>query len=161
MRHRTTQGGFTIVEMMMALAVLGVLVAAAVPSFQSTMARARLEGAVNLLAIDLQYARSESIRRRTTATLTAAVGGGSYTITYVDPADSGSTLTLKTVAMPADVSVSATGAVTFSSLRGLGNARTFTLTSSRTSEQLQVATNAAGRVQTCSPSGGFRGYPTC
>lgn len=161
MRPRTRQAGFTIIEMMTALALLGVLVAAAVPSFQSTMARARLEGAVNLLAIDLQYTRSESVRRRTTATLTAAVGGDSYTITYVDPSDSASTLTLKTVAMPSDVSVSATGAVTFSSLRGLGNARTFTLTSSRTSEQLQVATNAAGRVQTCSPSGSFRGYPTC
>jgi type IV fimbrial biogenesis protein FimT len=158
--RRVNASGFTIVEMMIALAISGVLVAVAVPSFQSTIARARLEGAVNVLAVDLQYARSESIGRRSTATLTVNTGGASYTLAYVDPS-SASTVTLKTVTLPTDVSISATGAVTFSSLRGLSDAQTFTIASSRTSEQLQVLTNASGRVRTCSPSGSFKGYPTC
>lgn len=159
--HRAGARGFTLIEMMVAVAIAGILVAAAVPSFQNTIARARLEGAVNLLSIDLQYARSESIRRRTTATLTVASGGASYSLSYVDPSNSATVVTLKTAAMPSDVTVSASGAVTFSALRGLGDARSFTFTSSRTSAQLQVATNSSGRVQTCTPSGSFRGYPTC
>jgi len=57
------QSGFTLLELMITVAVLGVLAAIALPSFQSIIEHRRLAGAAENLFADLQYARSESIKR--------------------------------------------------------------------------------------------------
>lgn len=158
--HASLARGITLIEVLVGIAILAILLATAVPPFVQTIARMRLEGAVNGLAIDLQYARSEAIRRRTPATLAMDAGNASYTLSYLDAA-SGNQVTLKTVSLPTDVTLTATGSVVFDSLRGVAAAQTFTGSSSRTSAQLQVQMNALGRLQTCTPSGSFKGYPTC
>lgn len=58
--------GFTLVELMITIAVLAVLAAIALPSFQSTLERRQLVGAADNLFSDLQYARSEAIKRNKT-----------------------------------------------------------------------------------------------
>ena len=78
-----------------------VLLGMAVPSFSSSVARARLEGVVNELSIDLQYARSLSIRRRAAVTLTTAADGRSYDLTLGNE-------TLKSVALPSGVALTST-----------------------------------------------------
>lgn len=152
--------GFTLVEMMAVVAIAAVLLAVAVPSFIAATARARLEGAANELSVDLQYARSEAIRRRTSATLSVNADGGGYTLTYFDPT-SASNVNFKTVTMPATVTVTGSATVQFTSLRGLAAAQTIDISSTKTSAALRVATNATGRVQLCTPSSGFGGYPAC
>jgi type IV fimbrial biogenesis protein FimT len=57
------QHGFTLIELMVIIAVLGVLVAIALPSFKSTIDRRNLVGAANDIFAGLQYARSEAIKR--------------------------------------------------------------------------------------------------
>jgi type IV fimbrial biogenesis protein FimT len=57
------QSGFTLIELMVIIAVLGVLVAIALPSFTSTIDRRNLVGAANDIFAGLQYARSEAIKR--------------------------------------------------------------------------------------------------
>lgn len=54
---------FTLVELMIAVAVLAVLAALAVPSFQYVNNASRLSGMANELVASLQVARSEAIRR--------------------------------------------------------------------------------------------------
>jgi type IV fimbrial biogenesis protein FimT len=157
-RHRPR--GFTVVELMVTVTVAGILLAVAVPSFNATSARARLEGVTNELSVDLQYARSEAIRRRTSAALSIDAAGTSYTLTYLD-AGTASNVNFKTVALPGNVSLTANATVQFTSLRGLAAARTIDATSTQTSATLRVQTNAAGRVQLCSPGASFPGYPTC
>lgn len=142
------------------MAVAAILLSTAVPSFLSTMGRARLEGVSNELSVDLQLARSEAIRRRTTARLAVDDGGTLYTVSYLNPSTNVSS-TLKTVTLPSGVSLTSTAPVVFDSLRGIGNAATLDLASSQTGDRLRVATNAIGRVQMCSPSGSFKGYPSC
>lgn len=61
MRIVTPQHGFTLPEMVITVAVLAILAAIAVPSFQSTIDKRRLIGAAEQLYGDLQYARSEAI----------------------------------------------------------------------------------------------------
>ena len=155
-----TQRGLTLIEVLATLAITGILAGLAAPSFLSTIARTRLEGVVNGLSIDLQYARSEAIRRRTSASLTVAAGGDSYTVSYLVPSTNAA-VTLRTATLPADVTLAATAPVVFDPLRGMAASQTLTGTSSRLSAQLQVQTNANGRVQTCTPAGAFTGYPAC
>ena len=148
------QRGFTLIELMVALAVAVVLMSTAVPSFFESTARARLQGAVNELAIDLQYARSQAVRERAAVALTVAADGASYTI-----ADANATL--KTVTLPRGVTLTAGAAVNFDALRSLSAATLLDATVSGVTGSLRVNTNVLGRVQTCSLSTAFGGYPAC
>jgi type IV fimbrial biogenesis protein FimT len=56
-------GGFTLIEIMVSLAVLGVLIAVAIPSFSNTIKRYRINAIRDELITSLQFARSEAIRR--------------------------------------------------------------------------------------------------
>jgi len=57
------QGGFTLVELMVALLVMAVVLAAAVPSFEAVINGNRLTAASNELLASLQSARLEAVRR--------------------------------------------------------------------------------------------------
>ena len=60
---RRTEPGFTLIELMVSIAVLAIIVVLAVPSFRGLINGARLAGAVDEGAALLQTARAESIRR--------------------------------------------------------------------------------------------------
>ena len=55
--------GFTLVELMVALAIVALLATLAAPSFSRLIASTRMSGNVNGFLADMRYARSESIRR--------------------------------------------------------------------------------------------------
>jgi type IV fimbrial biogenesis protein FimT len=61
-RRRLMQRGFTLMEMMFTIAVLGILTAVATPSFVSIINKNRLTGQSNELLGAIQYARMEAIR---------------------------------------------------------------------------------------------------
>lgn len=54
--------GFTLVELMVTIAILGILITLALPSFASLIERMRIEGAVGKLRTDIAYARTEAMR---------------------------------------------------------------------------------------------------
>lgn len=60
-RARTT--GFTLVELMVTLAVLAIVLAAAMPSFSGMMQNSRIGNAARGYQVGLQTARTEAIRR--------------------------------------------------------------------------------------------------
>ena len=64
--------GFTIVELMVALSVLAILLALAVPSFTNATLGARLSSYANDLLASTQLARSEAIKRNREVRLCAA-----------------------------------------------------------------------------------------
>ena len=57
-----TQRGFNIIELMVTIAVLGVLLGVAVPGIQSYIHNSRLTTQINSLSISLSHARSEAIK---------------------------------------------------------------------------------------------------
>lgn len=90
--------GFTLVELLVTVSVLAVLLAVAVPSFQSTIASSQLTGRTNELVSALNMARSEAIRRGTRVTLCKSSSGTACTtsgnweqgwIAFVDTTRSG------------------------------------------------------------------------
>ena len=67
--------GFTLVEMMTALAVLAVLLAIGIPTFRDVALGSRLTASANDLLASVQLARSEAIKRNLTVTVCASADG--------------------------------------------------------------------------------------
>jgi type IV fimbrial biogenesis protein FimT len=59
----SAQRGFTIVELLVSLAVAAVLIGIALPAFNGLMAQRRLTSQVNDFMVAVQYARSEAAKR--------------------------------------------------------------------------------------------------
>lgn len=57
-----TQRGFTLLELIVTLAVAAIIISLAVPSFSNMLARHRLSAAASTLKLDLQEARSQAIK---------------------------------------------------------------------------------------------------
>jgi len=76
-RRRGGQGGFTLVELMVVVAIAAIILGLAVPNFREFIARNRLDGAAHELMATLQFARSEAQRRGAQVTLRLAGTAGS------------------------------------------------------------------------------------
>jgi len=96
------QSGFTFLELMVTIGVASILMALAVPSFQSLLASSKLTATTNTLVFSLQMARSEAIKRGTPtgvctsnssldsdATCSAGSGYEGGWIAYVDDNNNG------------------------------------------------------------------------
>jgi type IV fimbrial biogenesis protein FimT len=73
----TKQTGFTLIELMVTIAVLGILVSIAVPSYQNMVLGNRIVAQANQVVTALNYARSEAVKRGATAIVCASNGGTS------------------------------------------------------------------------------------
>jgi type IV fimbrial biogenesis protein FimT len=71
----TPHGGFTLIEMMVTLAVAATLLSAAAPSFVALIDDNRAAGAANDVLASLQFARSEAVKRAADVTLCPSSDG--------------------------------------------------------------------------------------
>jgi type IV fimbrial biogenesis protein FimT len=69
--------GFTVLELMVVVAIVAVLIAVAVPSFRDITQRNRIAAEVNSFVGDLQYARSEAVKRGMPVCVCASADGTS------------------------------------------------------------------------------------
>lgn len=78
------ESGFTLVELMITITIMAILLAVAVPSFQSVALSSKLTTLANNFVASAQLARSEAIKRNRPATLCASSDGTSCTGTWAD-----------------------------------------------------------------------------
>lgn len=149
-------GGMTIIELMVGLAIIGVLAAIAAPGFREYFATQRLKGSAEEVFVDLQFARMESVQRNAAVTFTMATGG--YSITR-------GAVSVKAVTFSQGTSVSsgATMVATFEPVRATAAVVNgpVVVANSATSRTLRVSVNSMGRPSICSPSGTVGGYVSC
>lgn len=73
-RAASRQQGFTLIEVLIVVAIMGVLLTIAVPSFRSFMANQRVKTASFEFYAALSFARSEAIKRRQSVTVEPVSG---------------------------------------------------------------------------------------
>lgn len=177
---RQRDGGFTLIELMVVVALAAIILALAAPSFTGTLARKRMEGTAEVFGTDLQYARSEAVARNLEVRLATGAGGACYTVfvwrgagtctcnptvACITAAVATDPVELKTVDLTGSgVAVTASTTFAFEPVRGMLNPaadRSVTVSSSAGPWQLTTAVSAVGRASTCSPSGTLKAYPSC
>lgn len=72
-RSRHTQG-FTLLELMVTVAVAGILAVLAVPNFNAFIDRQQIKTAAHAFLMDLTYARSEALKRNSDVQVAASGG---------------------------------------------------------------------------------------
>ena len=96
--NRYRLSGFTLIELMMTMVVVGILVTLAAPSFNNFVLKSRVNSAATELQMSLLLARSEAAKRNSGVTITpvdTTAWTQGWSVTYVD--GGGTTRTLKTV----------------------------------------------------------------
>jgi prepilin-type N-terminal cleavage/methylation domain-containing protein len=90
MRIKTGQSGFTLVELMVVIAVIGILLAIAVPNFLSWQPNMRLRSAARDIFSVMSRAKIEAIKRHANVTVLFNSPGDSY-IMFLDDGTGGGT----------------------------------------------------------------------
>lgn len=80
-RKSQNEAGFTLMEMIVAIAVSMIVLAVGTPSFLSWMPTIRLTSAARQVATDLQVARMKAISQNANNTVTFNTTSGTYTFT--------------------------------------------------------------------------------
>ena len=117
-RHPCKQGGFTLLEMVIVIVILGVMASIAIPNFTAMLRAQRVRTAAYDLMASLQFARSEAIKRNGNVVVAAATGGwqNGWTVT------SGTTVLRSQNAFSSNISISETTSQTSLTYRKDGRA---------------------------------------
>jgi len=172
------QRGMTLLELMMVVAILGILAGLALPSYQDAIERNRIKQAAEALKSDIQWMRTESIKRSCNLNASFTTATWKYTIfrtAATCPSCSSGNCVDKEIfgtSFPGITMNSATfldGAGAASSLiydfrRGTTVSDTSgSVRFNSTNYSLKVAVTLSGQVKICNISGsrGLPAYPTC
>lgn len=181
--------GVTLVEIMVAVAIMGILAAAAIPSYTDLINRRRLRAAASEVSTDLALLRSSAATRVQTSFMKFSSNSdmSCYTIQAFStsvrcdcrkgvmkacPASMfGPSPELKTVLFQTANGITMTpGAKNYESLEnafGFSGITLkpalpdFSITLTSSVGSLRIKVNAVGRISTCSPNASFSGVPTC
>ena len=172
--NKQNDSGFTLVELMIVIAIAGILVVIAAPSYRDMLERNRIKQVAEALKSDLQFARTQAIKLSDDITVDKDTGtDGDWCYGFdtsdidcdceeTDPGDS-EYCSLKRITGTSfgltDLS-STSGDTTFSFRRGTANSGNTCF--STTNYILKVIVNNVGKVEICSDTtASMVGYESC
>jgi type IV fimbrial biogenesis protein FimT len=115
--------GFTLIEMMIAITVAGILLMIAVPSFRNASLSSQLRSAANDFIASTNFARSEAIKRGAAVTMCVSTDGSSCAAGGWEQGWivlSGTTVLQHESAAPSGFKMSATGSIANLSFQPIG-----------------------------------------
>ena len=183
-RHCVAAAGFTLIELMVTVAIIGIVALFGIPAFSDFILNNRIRGQAGDLVAQLTHARSEAMRTATRITLCPGTSGGcagsnwengwvvfvdananaavdsSETVIGVGPALDGSN-TLRSTAFSTYISFRHDGGST--SISGGGLAGAFVLCDSRGygDNARAVAVSASGRMKALAANASGSGISDC
>lgn len=83
----STRRAFTLIELAIALLVMGILAGVAAPRYADSLAHFRVESAARRVAADMAYARRQAIDNAASRTITFDAAADSYELDGVDDID--------------------------------------------------------------------------
>ena len=137
--------GFTLVELMMALALVGILATLAAPAFKDSIQRSRADSDVNELRAAISFARLEAINKNRSITVAATDQNLGWVAGITVKQEN--TVVRKFSAMKSGAQLGTTGDAkqfVFNSLGGVENEVSFNYTQGSTSKNLKVC--PSGRI---------------
>lgn len=172
--------GVTLIELMIVVVITAILLALAVPAFQDTIDKNRLKAATDTLQADLQFAKSEAIKRNKNIRVDFTGSGATWCYGMKEDAACDCTETVSTevdfceidgikktvdnIGFPGVTIANSTPPdfFSFDHIRGTVNAGNVTFNSARQKET-RVVISTMGRVRSCSPtdSKNVPGYSSC
>lgn len=143
--HLQHDNGFTLLEILIACSILGILTAMAVPSFSAWIARQQLRQATTELAANYTMARTAAMSRGSAVTVTTAMTGGKATLTFGGNVFKPVTLSERVANItPATIAFNP-----FGSRSGGGAANTLIVVTPSQGNAYSVAVTPSGRVFWC------------
>src|SRR6476620_4975649 len=137
--------GFTLLEILIACSILGILTAMAVPSFASWIVRQQLRQATTELAANYAMARTAAMSRGSAVTVTTAMTGGKATLTFGGNVFKPVTLSERVT----NITAATVGFNPFGTRSGGGAANTLILVIPSQGNAYSVAVTPSGRVFWC------------
>lgn len=174
---RRPQTGLTLIESLMALAIVGVVLGSVLPGFATALERRHLEGAAAQLETDILFTRSQAVAANEALRLRFQQdSAGSCYVVHSGPAQactcqadgsatcSGQAQSFRSVGFAQAGAVQVQSNVTsilFSPSLGTSTPTGTLKLTGREARAIHLVVNLMGRVRTCSPGAAVNGYPAC
>ena len=171
------QAGLTLIESLMAMAVVGVVVGTVLPAFGTALERRHLEGAAAQLKTDILFTRSQAVAANEVLRMHFQQdAAGSCYVVHSGPANAcdcqadgsavcaGGSRTLRSVGFAKAGAVQLEAnvkGILFSPNLGTSTPTGTLKLTGREARSVQLVVNLMGRVRACSPGAAVIGYPAC